>query len=101
MLTLPAMTLPSMLMFILVTVPYTVAFWGAAIAGIAGAFTATTTRDDAFPAADRQPKWIWVGLLSVASILCWAGSTFLAVVGAVIICIYWCDVRPQIRLLIG
>ncbi|WCZ31700.1 DUF2516 family protein [Corynebacterium massiliense] len=74
-----------------------------ALAGIAGTISAAMTRDDAFDAADRQSKTIWVVLLAASSIALvlttvTAGAVFmLSIIGAVVIGVYWCDVRPQIR----
>ena len=74
-----------------------------AIAGIAGTINVAMTRDDAFDAADRQSKAIWVALLAASSVALvlttiTAGAVFmLSIIGAVIIGVYWCDVRPQIR----
>ncbi len=70
------------------------------IAGLVGAVLVLTTREDAFAAADRQPKGVWAGLLAVSAavlLLPLPGLTFLTWVGAVVIGIYWFDVRPQIK----
>ena len=69
--------------------------------GAFGAITASTTRPDAFMVIDRQKQnWILLcagaavaGLLSAAS----PNLLILWVIGAVIVGIYWQDVRPAIR----
>ncbi|QPK79383.1 DUF2516 family protein [Corynebacterium lizhenjunii] len=72
-------------------------YWAIALAGLVGAGLAATTRPDAFEAADRKPKWVWVALLvGSAAVLSLPGFTLFSWVGAVIIGIYWFDVRPQI-----
>lgn len=71
--------------------------------GIMGLVTAVSTRGDAFSAADRQSKMVWSALLGGSTLVVGlatisAGSAFmLSIIGAVIIGVYWCDVRPQIR----
>lgn len=71
-----------------------------AVAGLAGAFTALTTRGDAFDAADRLPKFAWAGMLVVSALVTGgsmgAGGMF-SLVGMAIIGIYWCDVYPNIK----
>ena len=69
--------------------------------GAFGAITAFLTRPDAFMVIDRQKQnWILLcagaavaGLLSAAS----PNAMILWVIGAVIVGIYWQDVRPAIR----
>ena len=51
-------------------------------------------------AADRQSKWAWLGLLlgsAFVSSMGLAYLSFMAIIGVVIIGIYWFDVRPQIK----
>lgn len=75
----------------------------AGIFGLIGAAQAATTREDAFTAADRQQKWVWVGLLVLSAFFVVIGQPliFLSWVGLVIIGLYWWDVRPQLRSLIN
>nr|WP_038604285.1 DUF2516 family protein [Corynebacterium atypicum] len=68
--------------------------------GLIGAGFATTTREDAFTAADRQQKWVWVGLLLLSAFLVIVNMPFLSWIGIVIIGLYWWDVRPQLNDLI-
>ncbi|WIM68977.1 DUF2516 family protein [Corynebacterium breve] len=82
------MFLPSMLegfMFLLI-----------AIAGLVGAALAAMTREDAFDAANRQSKWIWVAILAGSGLVCLTPIPILPWVGAVAIGLYYFDVRPQI-----
>lgn len=67
------------------------------LAGVAGAAQCAATREDAFDAAGRQQKWIWVAILLGSALACFTGLSILAWVGIVLIGIYWFDVRPQIR----
>lgn len=67
------------------------------LCGLAGAVMAALTRDDAFEAADRQNKWIWVSILALSSLVLHLNFPFLSWIGIVIIGLYWFDVRPQIK----
>ncbi|MHA2787942.1 DUF2516 family protein [Corynebacterium sp. S7] len=68
-----------------------------AIAGIVGAVMAATTREDAFEAANRQSKWIWVAILVASAFACLLSLPFLSWIGAIAIGLYYFDVRPQIN----
>ena len=71
-----------------------------AICGVVGAVQVGMTREDAFRAADRQSKWVWLGLLlgsAFVSSMGLAYLSFMSIIGVVIIGIYWFDVRPQIK----
>ena len=78
----------------------TLAVWGlmqiVAICGVVGAVQVGMTREDAFRAADRQSKWLLLGSAFVSS-MGLAYLSFMAIIGVVIIGIYWFDVRPQIK----
>ena len=52
-----------------------------ALGGLIGAITALTTRDDAFTAGDRYPKFAWVGMLLAAAAAVAVGMSFLSWVG--------------------
>nr|WP_234948083.1 MULTISPECIES: DUF2516 family protein [Corynebacterium] len=67
-----------------------------AIAGIVGAVLAATTRADAFEAANRQPKMVWVAILAFSALALLIPLPFIAWFGAVAVGIYFFDVRPQI-----
>ena len=68
-----------------------------ALSGVVAAVLAGITRDDAFEAADRQNKWIWVSMLALSALMVWLRFPFLSWIGLVIIGLYWFDVRPQIK----
>ena len=72
-----------------------------ALTAIIGAVLATTTREDAFRAGDRQGKWVWVGLLAGSAVAMATGMPFLSWIGAVITGVYWFDVRPQLKAIIN
>ena len=67
------------------------------VAGLVGVVLASTTRADAFEAADRQPKLAWAALLFVSSAALLLRIPFVAWFGAVAVGIYWFDVRPQLK----
>ena len=89
----PIMMLPSRVGMVLMVV--------VGIAGIVGAVMAATTRADAFEAANRQSKGAWVGILVLAALACLLRFPFIAWFGAVAIGIYFFDVRPQIKRIVG
>lgn len=74
-----------------------VLFAAVAIAGVVGAITAATVREDAFTAGDRQGKWVWVAILAASAFVVMTRFPFLSWVGMVAIGVYWFDVRPQLR----
>lgn len=76
-------------------------FGAIAISGLVGAFFAATTRDDAYPAGDRQTKLIWVAILVASAFVVFTRFPFLSWVGMVAIGVYWFDVRPHLRSLVS
>lgn len=72
-----------------------------ALTGVVGAFFAATTRDDAYQAADRQTKWIWVAILAGSAFVVITRVPFLSWAGMVAIGVYWFDVRPHLKSLIS
>jgi predicted MFS family arabinose efflux permease len=56
---------------------------------IAGLVSVVTYRSEAFTAAGKQPKLIWVGLLALGFII-----TFIGVIAALV---YFLDVRPALQ----
>lgn len=68
-----------------------------ALCGLAGIILAALTREDAFSAAGRQSKWVWVGLLVFSTFMVATLAPFLSWIGIVLIGLYWWDVRPQLR----
>lgn len=75
----------------------TAVVWAIAASALVGAALCASTRDDAFDAADRKAKWVWVGLLVGSALVVVTGLPFLSWIGLVIIGLYWFDVRPQIK----
>lgn len=73
-------------------------YWLVGVCGVVGAVLALMTREDAFRAGDRMTKMSWVALLAASSaVLIMPISTMLTWIGAVVIGVYWFDVRPQLR----
>lgn len=72
-----------------------------AIAAIVGVILVFMTRDDAFPAGDRQPKHIWAAILGGSAVAMIFPLPILSWVGAVATGVYWFDVRPQLKALIN
>lgn len=77
-----------------------------AVLAIAGFISALMTRDDAFTVIDRQ-KQNWLLLtggataLSLISLILPVGMEMLWIIAAVIVGIYWQDVRPSIKDVLG
>ncbi|GAB2502174.1 hypothetical protein CATRI_01465 [Corynebacterium atrinae] len=78
-----------------------VLFLGIALAGVVGAIFAGTTRDDAYAAADRQSKLMWVAILVGSALVVATGVPFLSWVGIVAIGVFWFDVLPHLRRIIS
>lgn len=78
-----------------------VLFLAIALSGLVGAIFAGTTRDDAYAAADRQSKLIWVGILIASALVVATRVPFLSWVGIVAIGVFWFDVLPHMRRLIS
>ncbi|MDO5099721.1 MAG: DUF2516 family protein [Corynebacterium sp.] len=76
-------------------------FLAISVAALVGAILVMSTRDDAFPAADRQSKWVWAGLLGGSAVAIFTMLPFLSWIGIVITGLYWFDVRPQIKNILG
>lgn len=68
-----------------------------ALAALVGAIEVATTRDDAFEAADRQPKWIWCGILVASFFVIGLGFPLLNWIGIVATGVYFFDVRPHVK----
>lgn len=66
------------------------------VAAVVGGVLAATTRPDAFEAANRQSKTVWVAILAVSAFALFLRLPFIAWFGAVAVGIYFFDVRPQI-----
>lgn len=78
-------------------------FWAVAIAAIVGVIFALRMREDAFPAGDRQPKMVWVGMLAGSAIVLvfLPGLMFLPWIAAVMVGLFWFDVYPQLKSLVN
>lgn len=79
-------------------------YMGVGVAGLVGAVLVALTRDDAFPAAGRQPKMVWLAILSISAIVLlvpFFGMSLFTWVGAVVVGVYWFDVRPQIKAIVN
>ncbi len=76
-------------------------YFAIGISGLVGAIMAGTTRGDAYEAADRQSKWIWVAILAASAFAVITRMPFLSWAGMVAIGVYWFDVRPHIRSLLS
>lgn len=72
-------------------------YFGIILLALIGAVMVAATREDAFTAADRQSKWVWVALLAGSSLAIITRFPFLAWIGIVITGVFWFDVRLQIR----
>ena len=76
-------------------------FRALAIAAVVGLIMVVMTREDAFPAGDRQPKMIWAAILGGSAFAMILPLPILSWVGAVATGVYWFDVRPQLRSIIN
>lgn len=76
-------------------------FRALAIAAIVGLIMVVMTREDAFPAGDRQPKMIWAAILGGSAFAMILPLPILSWIGAVATGVYWFDVRPQLRSIIN
>ena len=76
-------------------------FRALAIAAIVGLIMVVMTREDAFPAGDRQPKMIWAAILGGSAFAMILPLPILSWVGAVATGVYWFDVRTQLRSIIN
>lgn len=69
-----------------------------ALAALVGALFAARIRSDAYPAADRHPKAVWVSILLVTGIVIGATQVMLfSFIGSIIIGLFWFDIYPQLR----
>ena len=68
-----------------------------AVAGAIGAAQIAATREDAFDAAGRKPKWFWFGMVAGSALVMVLGVWLLNIIALVILGVYFFDVRPQIK----
>ncbi|WP_257159228.1 DUF2516 family protein [Corynebacterium cystitidis] len=67
------------------------------ISAVVGAFMVANTRPDAFDAANRQSKTMWILILAGSAFSCLLSLPFLAWIGAIATGVYYFDVRPHIQ----
>ncbi|WP_445227926.1 DUF2516 family protein [Corynebacterium sp. H127] len=77
------------------------AHYALTLCALFGAVQVAMTREDAFPAADRQSKWMWFGILIGCAFAIVAGLPILSWIAIVAVGVYFFDVRPQIKDLIS
>ncbi|MGP9722615.1 DUF2516 family protein [Corynebacterium sp. AOP40-9SA-29] len=73
------------------------------IGAVVGVIQVVTTRDDAFMVIDRS-KQNWIMLLggtALGVLVLGPFVSFLWIIGAVIVGIYWQDIRPSVRDALG
>ncbi|MBN9643816.1 DUF2516 family protein [Corynebacterium mendelii] len=68
-----------------------------AVAGAIGAAQIAATREDAFEAANRKPKWFWFAMVAGSSLAMVLGVWLINIIALVILGVYFFDVRPQIK----
>ena len=69
------------------------------ILAVVGAIQTAMTREDAFYVIDRK-KMNWIGAAAIL-LLAPLGVGFVWIIGAVVVGVYWQDVRPGIREVLG
>ena len=83
-------------MLVLPTVVYLAVYWACLALGLWALVDAAIRRTDAYPAADRQTKLIWVGILAVGRFAPVAFSGILGLAGITAAIIYLVDVRRRL-----
>lgn len=78
-----------------------VLIWGVFLATVYAFIHAAMQRPDAYPAVDKQTKPVWLGILGVASLLCFFFGVrtldiFFPTIAAVAAGVYLVDVRPKL-----
>ena len=68
-----------------------------ALCAVYGAVMGAMVRDDAFEAANRHPKWVWVALVGGSAFVVALNYPMLSWIGLVVIGLYWFDVYPHVR----
>ncbi len=72
-------------------------FWAVLAATVYAFVHAAMQRPDAYTAADKLTKPVWLGILGVSALLCLlTGSSFGMVIAAVAAGVYLADVRPKL-----
>lgn len=70
--------------------------WAVLIMTIVAFVNAALQRPDAYTAADKLTKPVWLVILGVAGLLCWAWDIMGASMAAVAAGVYLADVRPKL-----
>lgn len=71
-------------------------FWGVLAATIYAFVNAATQRPDAYTAADKLTKPVWLAILGVAALLSWVLDVTGVAIAAVAAGVYLVDVRPKL-----
>ena len=71
-------------------------FWAVLAATIYSFVNAAMQRQDAYPAADKLTKPVWLAILGIAALLSWVLGVTGMVIAAVAAGVYLVDVRPKL-----
>ena len=71
-------------------------FWGVRAATVYAFVNAATQRPDAYTAADKLTKPVWLAILGVAALLSWVLDVTGVAIAAVAAGVYLVDVRPKL-----
>ena len=71
-------------------------FWAVLAATIYAFVNAAMQRQDAYPAADKLTKPVWLAILGIAALLSWVLGVTGLVIAAVAAGVYLVDVRPKL-----
>ena len=71
-------------------------FWAVLAATIYAFVNAAMQRQDAYPAADKLTKPVWLAILGIAALLAWVLGVTGMVIAAVAAGVYLVDVRPKL-----
>ena len=70
--------------------------WAVLAATIYAFVNAAMQRQDAYPAADKLTKPVWLAILGIAALLSWVLGVTGMVIAAVAAGVYLVDVRPKL-----
>ena len=73
-----------------------VIFWAVLASTIYAFVNAAMQRPDAYPAADKLTKPVWLAILGIAGLLSWVLGVTGMVIAAVAAGVYLADVRPKL-----
>ena len=71
-------------------------FWAVLATTIYAFVNAAMQRQDAYPAADKLTKPVWLAILGIAGLLSWVLGVTGMVIAAVAAGVYLVDVRPKL-----